>query len=146
MYNALTGGNYTQDNITTTGHEALFAPNRTKTMQALQTIGQRMTLDQIARFPKSVAIFAPEPENDCGLIACPAREHALLYLSADLEQQEQSRITDQLAAELARLIPIGVPQNNEHGYTPEQEREAAELVESWTEESVVLPSKTGHLI
>ena len=113
-------------------NENLFSPTRTKTMHALETIGQLMTLDQIARFPKKLALFAPERENDCGLIACPPCEHALLYLSADLEHQEQSRITDQLATEFARLILIGVPRNNEHGYTPEQTLEAAELVEGWT--------------
>ena len=128
----MTVGEQKRSFILALANEALFSPTRTKTMKALQSIGQHMTPEQIERFPKKVALFAPDSENDCGLIACPPCEHALLYLGADLEHQEQSRITDLLASEFARLIIIGVPRNNEHGYTPEQEREAAELVESWT--------------
>src|SRR5256885_4443986 len=113
-------------------NEELFSPNRIKTMKALQTIGQRMTVQQIKQFPENVRLFAPERENDCGLICCPACEHSLLYLGADLEYWEQARITERLAAEFARLVIIGVPKSNEDRYTSDQEREAAGLVEYWT--------------
>ena len=115
-------------------NEALFAPTRTKTMKALQSIGQRMTPEQIERFPKTVALFAPETETKAGLIACPAREHALLFLSPDLEEQPESVIRELLAIEFARLVVQGVPENNDGFDSPDQANEVADLIAIWTEE------------
>ena len=111
-------------------NEVLFAPTRTKTMRALQTIAQRMHPDHISRFPKNAVLFAPEVNGDAGLIIRPTREHILMYLDPALEQKPQEEVTRILAVEMARLITHDPEQP-----ATEAEREAiADLVGAWTSE------------
>ena len=73
-------------------------------------------------------------ETKAGLIACPAREHALLFLSPDMEEQPEPTIRELLAIEFARLIVQGVPAHNDGFDSPEQANEAADLVAEWISE------------